>query len=209
MHHQSGLSRRSMFAFFYKWLSKFIVTLKWRLYVFRQKGSDTALCFELVCTLQDCRYCPNDLYYLNAFSGMYCILIQILLKFVAPSSNDNGPALIRVMAWHRTGAKPLLEPMMITFSKRPTTCHRAPVILIAQDSSGRWSLWTLQRRNVFPSRLFSSLTVMVCHVANRESKPIWGLVRRRCWICLCREIKAVIVRYIAIRGNTQLMANVC
>ena len=37
---------------------------------------------------------------------------QISLKFVPRSSVDNKPALVQVMAWRRTGDKPLSEPMM-------------------------------------------------------------------------------------------------
>ena len=35
------------------------------------------------------------------------ILIQILLKFVSKGAIDNKVALVRVMAWRRTGDKPL------------------------------------------------------------------------------------------------------
>ena len=43
------------------------------------------------------------------------ILIQISLKFVPRSSTDNNPLLVLVMAWRRTGDKPLPEPMMTQF----------------------------------------------------------------------------------------------
>ena len=42
--------------------------------------------------------------------------IQILLKFVPMSPIDNTPALVQVMAWRRTGAKPLSEPMLTRFT---------------------------------------------------------------------------------------------
>ena len=44
------------------------------------------------------------------------ILIQISLKFVPKSPIDNKPALVQVMAWCRTGGKPLPEPMMTQFT---------------------------------------------------------------------------------------------
>ena len=44
------------------------------------------------------------------------ILIQNSLKFIPMSPIDNKPALVRVMAWRRTGAKPLPEPMMTQFT---------------------------------------------------------------------------------------------
>ena len=42
--------------------------------------------------------------------------IQIPLKFVPRSPIDNKPALVQVMAWRRTGDKPIPEPMMIPFT---------------------------------------------------------------------------------------------
>ena len=44
------------------------------------------------------------------------IPIQISLKFVPMSPIDNKSALVRGMAWRRTGDKPLPEPMMIQFT---------------------------------------------------------------------------------------------
>ena len=44
------------------------------------------------------------------------IPIQISLKFVHKSPTDNKPVLVQVMAWRRTGDKPLPEPMMTQFT---------------------------------------------------------------------------------------------
>ena len=41
------------------------------------------------------------------------ISIWISLKFVRRSPIDNKPALVQVMTWHRTGDKPLPEPMLM------------------------------------------------------------------------------------------------
>ena len=43
------------------------------------------------------------------------ILVQISLKFVSRSPIDNKAALVQVIAWRRTGDKPLPEPMMTQF----------------------------------------------------------------------------------------------
>ena len=43
------------------------------------------------------------------------IQIQILLKDVPRSRIYNKPTLVQVMAWRRTGDKPLSEPMMTQF----------------------------------------------------------------------------------------------
>ena len=44
------------------------------------------------------------------------IPIQISLKLVPRSQIDNKPALRRVMDWHRTGDKPLPEPILTKFT---------------------------------------------------------------------------------------------
>ena len=44
------------------------------------------------------------------------IPIRISLKFVPRSPNDNKPALVRVVAWRRTGAKPLPKLMLTQFT---------------------------------------------------------------------------------------------
>ena len=43
------------------------------------------------------------------------IPIQISLKLVPWSPISNIPALVQVMAWRRTGDKPLPEPMLTQF----------------------------------------------------------------------------------------------
>ena len=42
------------------------------------------------------------------------ILIKISLKFVPKGPVNNNPALFQIMAWRRSGDKPLSEPMMVS-----------------------------------------------------------------------------------------------
>ena len=42
------------------------------------------------------------------------ISIKISLKFVPKGPINNIPALVQIMAWRRSGDKPLSEPMMVT-----------------------------------------------------------------------------------------------
>ena len=42
-------------------------------------------------------------------------LIKISLMFVPKGPINNNSALIQVMAWRRTGDKPLLDPMLTHF----------------------------------------------------------------------------------------------
>ena len=44
------------------------------------------------------------------------IPIQISRNFFPGSLIDNKPALVQVMAWRRTGDKPLSAPMMLQFT---------------------------------------------------------------------------------------------
>ena len=45
------------------------------------------------------------------------ILVPISLKFGSRSPIDNKPALVRVMAWCRTGDKPLPELMLVQLTE--------------------------------------------------------------------------------------------
>ena len=42
------------------------------------------------------------------------ISIKISLKFVLKGLINNNPALVQIMAWRRSGDKPLSEPMMVS-----------------------------------------------------------------------------------------------
>ena len=46
----------------------------------------------------------------------YIIPIRISLKFVPIGPVDNKSALAQVMAWRRTGDRPLSEPMLTQFT---------------------------------------------------------------------------------------------
>ena len=51
----------------------------------------------------------------SAFSWMkmFEISVKISLKFVPKGAINNIPALVQIMAWSRSGDKPLFEPMMV------------------------------------------------------------------------------------------------
>ena len=53
---------------------------------------------------------------MNFLKWKFRISIQISLKFVPKGPTDNKSALVQVMAWSRTGDKPLPEPMRNRFS---------------------------------------------------------------------------------------------
>ena len=57
----------------------------------------------------------DDIFNCICLNENYRIPIQISLKHVPMSPIDNKPALFQVMAWRRTGDKPLPEPMITQF----------------------------------------------------------------------------------------------
>ena len=46
-------------------------------------------------------------------NGDACILTKIPLKFIPKDPINNIPSLVQIMAWRRTGDKPLCEPMVV------------------------------------------------------------------------------------------------
>ena len=54
----------------------------------------------------------DDIFKCIFLNEKYRISIKIPLKFVPMNLIDNKLALVQVMAWRRTGDKPLPEPMM-------------------------------------------------------------------------------------------------
>ena len=51
-----------------------------------------------------------------SLNANYRIPIWISLKFVPGSAINNKPAMVQVMAWLRTGDKPLPKPMLTQFT---------------------------------------------------------------------------------------------
>ena len=56
----------------------------------------------------------DDIFKRIFFNENVWISIKISLKFVSKGSINNIPALVQIMAWRRSGDKPLSEPMMVS-----------------------------------------------------------------------------------------------
>ena len=61
---------------------------------------------------QNGRHFPDDIFQYSFLNENVWISIKISLKFVPKGPINNIPALVQIMAWHLSGAKPLSEPMM-------------------------------------------------------------------------------------------------
>ena len=63
---------------------------------------------------QDGRHFADDIFTCIFFNENCCILNKFSLKYVRKGPIDNNPALVQIMAWRRSGDKPLSEPMMVS-----------------------------------------------------------------------------------------------
>ena len=68
--------------------------------------------FNILRPRQNGRHFADDTFKRIFMNENVKISINISLKFVPKSLINNIPALVRIMAWHRPGDKPLSEPMM-------------------------------------------------------------------------------------------------
>ena len=60
---------------------------------------------------QNGRHFPDDIFKCIFLNENVWILINISLKFVPRGPIHNIPAFVQIMAWRRTGDKPLSEPI--------------------------------------------------------------------------------------------------
>ena len=58
------------------------------------------------------RHFPDDILKCMFMNEKFCIFIQIALKFAPKCPIKNIPVLLQIMAWRRSGDKPLSEPML-------------------------------------------------------------------------------------------------
>ena len=65
---------------------------------------------------QNGRHFSKDVFKCIFLNEKVRISIKISLKFVPKGPIDNESALVQVMAWRRTGDKPLPEPMLTQFT---------------------------------------------------------------------------------------------
>ena len=62
---------------------------------------------------RDGRHFADDIFTCIFVNENCCILIKLPLKYARKGPIDNYPELVQIMAWRRSGDKPLSEPMMV------------------------------------------------------------------------------------------------
>ena len=65
---------------------------------------------------QNGSHLADDIFKYIFMNEKFCIFLRISLKFVCEGPTYNKSVLVQVMAWRRTGDKPLSEPMLIQFT---------------------------------------------------------------------------------------------
>ena len=123
---------------------------------------------------QNGRHFADDIFKRIFFNENVWISIQISLKFIPKGSINKIPALFQVMAWRRSGDKPLFEPMMVillthicvTRSQWVKFRHRRFAISVPRHYLNQWSVvvnWTLGERQ----RNLNQNTIITIH------KNVW------------------------------------
>ena len=104
------------------------MNFSWERTLYRQKSGHTNECISLfvvrkksvitfVNTLRPRRneqHFADDIFKRIFFNENVWILIKISLKFVPKGPIYSIPALVQIMAWRRSGDKPLFVPMMVS-----------------------------------------------------------------------------------------------
>ena len=70
--------------------------------------------FNTLRPIQNGHRFADDVFKCVFLNGNVWILLKISLKFVLKFPINNIPALVQIMAWRRSGDKPLSEPMMVS-----------------------------------------------------------------------------------------------
>ena len=88
---------------------------------------------------QDGRHFADDVFTCIFFNENCCILITFSLKYVRKGPIDDNRALVQIMAWRRSGDKPLSEPMTISLPTHICVTRLQWVKPIAIWSWFKWS----------------------------------------------------------------------
>ena len=88
-------------------------------------------CVNTLRTRQNGRRFADDTFKRIFVNKNVRIFIEISLKFVPKVPINNIPALVQILAWRRSGDKPLSEPMMVSLLThicvtRPQSVNEAP-----------------------------------------------------------------------------------
>ena len=129
---------------------------------------------------QNGRHFADDIFKCISVNENVCILIKISLKFVPKGPINNIQALVQVMAWRRSGDKPLSEPMMVSWLThicvtRPQWVKCAPQAVTLQQAPSPCLHWHVKGRIARKPDWFSSVGCL-----STQTFPCVAYLQR-CW----------------------------
>ena len=130
-------------------------------------------CFNTLRPRQDGRHFADDIFTCIFVNGNCCILVKFSLKYGRNGPIDDNRALVQIMAWRRSGDKPLSEPMMISLPThicvtRPQWVNTLRFEKITADYTVKWKWWIVVfwfefHWNVCPTDNNSTLVQVIAH----------------------------------------------
>ena len=130
---------------------------QWRLVAFT--WGQWAVGLNILRPRQNGRRFADDTFKRIFLNENFRISIKISLKFVPKGPINNIPALVQIMTWHRSGDKPLSEPMMVSLLTH--ICVTLPQ-WVKTDNGSQWD----KSRDHFVYEPSQWETVLHCNVAS-------------------------------------------
>ena len=155
---------------------------------FLYRYQDVSWCINTLRPRQNGRHFVDGTFKSIFMNENVWIQIKISLKFVPKGPINNNPAFVQIMAWRRSGDKPLSEPMMVSLVThlcvtRPQWVKSMPWLMMLHlalpGHQQPWLLWSHnERKGVSNPR---HLDCLLNHSFKRRSKKTSKL----CVIGLC------------------------
>ena len=112
---------------------------------------------------QNGRHSPDNIFNCIFLNENVSILIKISLMFVPDGPINNIPALVKIMAWHRPGDKPLSEPMIVSLLTHICITRPQWVNCLSQTYSMRHRAFKIDSQRHF----------LIWKSTNGTSEPVW------------------------------------
>ena len=143
----------------------------------------------------------DDIFKCIFFNENVWISIKISLKFVPKGPINNIPALVQIMAWRRSGDKPLSEPMMVSLPTHICVTRPQRVKTIRSISSS----FQMLRVFVYKFEFISGDQIhnRLCNIC------IWGLCVLSSHISLLMLLRILVFYRITIIKSEMWFINHC
>ena len=120
---------------------------------------------------QDGRHFPDDIFKCIFLNENVWISLKIWLKFVPKVPMNNIPAMVQIMAWRRSGDKPLSEPMMISLLTH-ICVTRSQWVNSSPPSATCMHQWTVSALvQIMACRLFGAKPLSITMLGYRQLDP--------------------------------------